>query len=399
MKLLLLLLLTPFALTADPTSITSDHLSYKEKALCLEGHVEIIHELAYITAGQARMQQEGGQTFELHEQVSLRFTDGGILTCGHAFLDRDRLQGRFSGGRVLYCEKEARTLKSPLSLECDRMDVQASEGAVDSITARGAVHLIHGHTLTGRSDETHYSRRGPLPQPLITRYMISRAVTDSADAQPTQPQISDVLNLRGNVELSAHKLGILCNDDQVWLVRTTTAGDPDPQIDCVSATGRTTLTSAEGPLRRLTCTGHLFIDQAAKQAHLVGHPVTYSDPLGGFIADQMTIDYTDAGQFEPTKITLTGNVRIRNHALGDQIHLQYALADQVEYSPQTETLTLTALDTGRVLFLDADQDTRVSAHQVVINRKQKSVEGIGQVHFTLSEPELDTLKTMFDSHE
>ncbi len=392
-----LLLLVPIALLADPTSITSDHLAYKEKALCLQGHVEIVHELAHITAGQARMQQEGGQTFELHDDVSLRFTDGGVLTCGHAFLDRDRLHGRFSGGRVLYCEKEAHTLKSPLSLECDRMDVQASKGAVDSITARGAVHLIHGHTLTGRSDKTVYSRRGPLPQALITRYMISRAVTDAADAQPNQPTISDILNLRGNVELSAHKLGILCNDDQVWLVRTITNGEPE--IDCVSATGRTTLTSAEGPLRRLTCTGNLFIDQTAKRAHLVGNPVTYSDPLGGFIADQMTIDYTDVGQFEPTKITLTGNVRIRNHALGDQIHLQYALADQVEYAPQTETMTLTALDAGRVLFLDADQDTRVSAHQVVINRKQKSVEGVGQVHFTLSEHELDALKTMFDSHE
>jgi lipopolysaccharide export system protein LptA len=386
-------LLPALLMAADPIAITSDRLSYHGGHILLDGHVDIVHPLAHITAEKARMHQEEGHAFELHDQVTLHFSDGGTLTCGHAFVDPDTLQGRFSGDRVTYHESEASMLKSPISLECDRMDVQTAEGTIETLLARGAVHIVHGRTLTGTADETLYDRRGQLPSPLITRYMLSRAVTDDPGRHPDQPTVADILRLRGNVALNAHTLGTLQNDDQVWLVRIFSDGEP--QIDCISASGKTVVTSADGDRRRLTCSGHLFIDQACKRAHLVGNPVTYSDPLGGFLADQMTIDYTDAGQFEPTKITLTGNVRIRNHTLGDQLHLQYALADLVEYTPQSETMTLTALDTGRVLFLDAGQDTRVSAHQVVINRQEKSVEGVGQVRFSLSEGEVSALKEVF----
>jgi hypothetical protein len=76
--------------------------------------------------------------------------------------------------------------------------------------------------------------------------------------------------------------------------------------------------------------------------------------------------------------------------------LEYALADVVEYSPQTKEVQLSALNKGRVLFFDKVNNLQISAPALKIKRdavtQKDSIQGVGDVRFNFVKHELDKMK-------
>ncbi len=390
MRGILLGLLISTSLFAE-VSISSDSVTCEGSEILLFGNVSISHPLAKIHSKEARFNRCDRliRNLEMQGRVNFLFAMGGELSCYHAFINPTTFEGRFSGllplERVTYKEKGEGALATPVSIECDRMDVQLDDGELNAIKALGNVQIAHQHNFTASAREATYFREGgldALPQVLKGRY---------------QDSVQDVLNLAGNVKLKALSIGSMHSDREIWLVR-----EPHfkgPIVDCVAALGTTILKSCDDPPRTLVCHGELIVDHRNHLAHLrkSQYPVSYSDPMGGFTADEMVVEYEEGEGFCPTCITLSGNVRIRSEGqpMPGAVHIQCAIADKVEYLPPTETMILTADEGGHVLFLDETDDTKISAKKLIINRKEGSFEGVGPVRFTLNEQEVFFLRQLF----
>ncbi len=94
------------------------------------------------------------------------------------------------------------------------------------------------------------------------------------------------------------------------------------------------------------------------------------------------------GTFQPTKITLEGNVRMIKPETG-----QYALADWAEYFPNEKRLVLTA--ESKVLFFDREKEIQMAAPKVEALENGQSIEGFGDVRFVFKSDELEKLKNQF----
>lgn len=298
---------------------------------------------------QAEQAHYTNEELLLRGDVEIELPDGGSLECRSATFNPDTLEGHFVGELPL---KRVHYSEEPINLECERMDVDGQR----QIYAYGAVHITYGDHLNAYADRCHY------------------------DAE------KDQLTLEGQVHLLAAKLGTLTTDRKVIVSRT------NEEIEEVIAQGEIQLISLDGE-RQLTCLGTLRIDEKSHTTTLFGDEVAYQDSMGSFRANEMVIDYID---FNPTRIAIKGNVRIcnRSHPFANEIEIQYALADEVEYLPESETMTMRAKD--HVLFSDPSEETRISAPTVVINRREQSVQGLGSVRFSLSENETAKLREAFN---
>ena len=79
--------------------------------------------------------------------------------------------------------------------------------------------------------------------------------------------------------------------------------------------------------------------------------------------------------------------------------MQYALADELEYQPHSQEIVLKAQEGNRVLFFDKINGVQMSAPGLKIHhdsmKRKDTVQGIGDVHFTFVEKELEQLKKRF----
>jgi hypothetical protein len=164
--------------------------------------------------------------------------------------------------------------------------------------------------------------------------------------------------------------------------------------------------------RFLTCHGELFVDRNSSRIYLdsptidgkvnLENQVTYEDAWGEIRADAMVIDYAmEESKFCLKKIEMHHNVRLESRPSEKEkpLSIQCALADELEYQPDSETVILKAVSPAKVLFLDQEQETKISCDQILLNRSKRSVEAWGSVHLSLQPQELNKLCKQCESND
>lgn len=228
---------------------------------------------------------------------------------------------------------------------------------------------------------------------------------------------NQVITLRDHVQLNQKGLGQLTTDKEITIYQNTVNGKS--QLSSIESTGTTVLTRLEENKKvehHLICHGKMVVDHVKLEVHMdspagpdgsvsENDQVFFDDPMGEIHADRLKLQYEIADKgMVPKKLTLEGNVKMLNSyaAASDQSSslVQYALADIVEYYPQTKEAVFSTRSGGRrVLFYDKVNDLQVSAPGLKIKRnevtKKDSVKGIGDVRFSFIEHEFEQLRRRF----
>lgn len=113
--------------------------------------------------------------------------------------------------------------------------------------------------------------------------------------------------------------------------------------------------------------------------------IFYSDCENNMVAQKGMIYFMSADEWRADKVVLEGPVLLSKESAT-------ALADRVEYWPLTQQLHLFS-EKSPVLFFDKEKGMTLSAKEIVASKEK--VYGVGNVHFTLSEEELEKLKKQF----
>ena len=236
----------------------------------------------------------------------------------------------------------------------------------------------------------------------------------SADTM-TWDERKDILTLRDHVILEQNGFGRLIGDKEIKIFQTSIEGKK--QLQRVQAEGQTILTylDAGRMLHTLTSYGRLLADhirgrtmiEAPRDSQgrfIEGRQVHFQDALGMIDGDKVTLIYDMRDQnLIPKKFIIEGHVHIRNQFAADPdtnvLPLQYALADVVEYIPETKEMLLASRENPRVLFFDKVNNIQVSAPSLRVKRdpltQKESIQGTGDVRFTFVERELEQLKKEF----
>lgn len=171
------------------------------------------------------------------------------------------------------------------------------------------------------------------------------------------------------------------------------------QIHCA---GPSILTHADLPKNRnykIVTPGDIVVDNEAKITTLnrsADEQVHYTDMFGEMFADKVVLTYAQGEKgLQVKKIVMEGKVFMA-HSLPSEVERSYAYADRAEYVPESFELVL---EGDRVLVFDKINQVEVSAPRLRIRRdqatKKESIQGEGEVRFTLDEKEFQTLKSRF----
>jgi lipopolysaccharide export system protein LptA len=223
---------------------------------------------------------------------------------------------------------------------------------------------------------------------------------------------NNLLVLRDHVILNQKGLGTLTNDKEIRL------SQKNDRLGTIESDGKTVVVVAEETKNvehHLTCYGKVTVDHAKLEMFMEsprntqgdvieGQQVFFEDPIGVIYADKVTLKYAlENKTIAPKVLILEGNVKMMNtYASEDPSSplVQYALADKVEYYPQTKEVVFSSNGSGkRVLFYDKTHDLQVSAPVLKIKRdkatKKDLIKGTGDVRFSFIENEFVQLRNRF----
>ena len=83
----------------------------------------------------------------------------------------------------------------------------------------------------------------------------------------------------------------------------------------------------------------------------------------------------------------------------DGIPVGYGIADKIEYFPNDNLIKLKSDENKKVLFWQADNSTKLSAKEIIINQKEKNdIKGIGDVRFTFNLEEENLIHEIFSKY-
>lgn len=395
--------------------------------------------------------------------ISIALKEGGKITCSQADVDYSKLKGVFSGvpehEYVVYTENlhpdgdtgiglvvKGRRMALQL-LKCGSLDCPKS--SIEAISVEDAVTVNYNHDLIAFADTAAYqhavdaenqrlpgiitlkaAKQGGLCQltnkegdvvrcnemkidtlkRLLTfsspRGSIESALgrTEFTSENLLWDEHDQALTLDGNVEVVQQEMGTIKTQNQIRITQVLHEGHK--RLHSIVSPFDTTLTyrDPKNHLRTISCPGPIRIDHQKMQAFLSGiqdKQIAFEDSKGEIFADKALIVYQEGGK--PQKIFLEGNVRILNHLTPSNqattATLQYALADELEYTPENEEMLFKAKETRRVLFFDKVNNMQVSAPGLKICRDQttgkESIQGIGDVRFSFVELEFEQLKQKF----
>jgi lipopolysaccharide export system protein LptA len=225
-------------------------------------------------------------------------------------------------------------------------------------------------------------------------------------------ELKNLLTLKGNVIVSQEGFGQMTNDDEVLITQHIV--NEEKELKSIESTGTTVLIfqdALDALSHTLNCHGKVYVDherlltlmESPRDASgnvLEGKQLSFQDIMGDIYADRMRVDYKMIDQsLSPSKLNLEGHVRILNRFARDSSHkenfLQYALAENVEYSPDAKEVILSTKSKNRVLFFDKMNNLQVSAPSLSIRRdaatKKELVQGRGDVRFSFIKRELDEI--------
>jgi lipopolysaccharide export system protein LptA len=214
-----------------------------------------------------------------------------------------------------------------------------------------------------------------------------------------------MLQLSGNVLIDKAALGELINDKEV-LIKQGNQG-----ITSMIARGSSALKFQNQPnmiQRKLVCHRKLVIDHTKMHASCesrsdgstlsIEEQVSYEEGEIAVYADSASLDYAvDEAHLQPMRVTLKGHVRIFTGTVEEPKRL--GLADWVTYSSTTGSFIFGANPGHHVLFLDMQEDTKISAQEVHLtlasSGNQEKITGIGNVQFSFSADEETLLHNLF----
>lgn len=231
---------------------------------------------------------------------------------------------------------------------------------------------------------------------------------------------AEQLNLEDDVAVYQKGLGGLTAKGSIELTQHKINGEK--QIKTIKSLGETVLiyqdVDHENHIENshtLICYGTVVVDHEKLHTMMTsprddkgnvieGKQIKFQDQMGEVYADTLNLTYEVVnGILRPKKLQLEGNVRILTRAQGASLqnedYVQYALADRLECSPAAKELDLFASKGKRVLYIDRLNNMQVSAPALKIRRDQQtdkeSIEGVGDVRFSLLEQELNQIRKVF----
>jgi len=229
---------------------------------------------------------------------------------------------------------------------------------------------------------------------------------------------AQMLSLEGNIMISQKGFGTLTTNQYLDIQQHTVNNKKCIQL--IKSQGETILTYLDPHAElfnkhTLTCYGTLLIDHEHSQTMMnspmdeqgkvsLGKQIRFQDHLGELYADTLLINYEELeGVSKIKSLSLEGNIRILNrpidHLMQNERYLQFALADRIEYTPEATELRLFAYEGKRVLFIDRLNNVNISAPALTVKRDEsthkESIDGIGNVRFSLLEQEMSQILKMF----
>ncbi len=452
----------PVTKTVDAGTISSSNASYDGNALILKGQVLLDHGLGKMQAEEAILQkQEVGKDFpfsliHLEKDVFLKLNQNGELKCEKADLDFGALKGFLtSSHRVSYTDTlKKKKGKSPsFQLISSAIDLQFLKKAdqakvsydVQNVLARDNVELSYadGYTLftdailykkellnpASNEFQSHLSSQGKQKCKLVHQADTIEADSFNLDILHTRLSMvnpqgilpsfgkgevrfnaesllwnhdQNTLILKGNPTVQEPNLGTIVSDKEIYLFQK------DKSLVGFKSLGKTTLTYLNN--HQLISHGTLSFDRERKLG-TVDSPMingvvseeqqlSYKEGEMSVLADKAHIEYTEEnGVFQPISVSLKGQVKVS--AVGDKPS-RYGLADRLTYSPTTKTFILGADPGKKVLFVNNEENIRISAQEVHITQdpttKKQSVKGLGNVQLALSTEEQLSLNKHFGKY-
>lgn len=231
---------------------------------------------------------------------------------------------------------------------------------------------------------------------------------DSGIKQKSSASKNAVISMKGAIEVNHKDLGTLINHREVRVYLSESKGTREMRR--IEGEGYTHLSHIETGKHRshhLVCEGKMVADHengiVTFDSLTTGKQVFFYDTLGEAQANKITIYYQKTAEgLVATKVLLEGNVYLVDHKdldeknEGKQDPLHYALADVVEYIPNTREITLSANKGRRVLFYDKINKLQVSSSVLKVYRDQvtqkEKFKGIGDVRFHFLESEFEQLR-------
>ncbi len=448
--------------TVDSGTISSSNASYDGNALILKGQVLLDHGLGKMQAEEAILQkQEVGKDFpfsliHLEKEVSVKLNQSGELKCEKADLDFGTLKGFLtSSHRVVYTDamkqKKGKALSFQLlSQAIDLQFLKTSDQSkvsydVQDILARENVELTYadGYTLftdailykkgllnpASNEFQSHLSSHGKQKCKLVHQADTIEADNFHLDIlhsrlsmthpQGILPSLSkgevrftaesllwdheqNTLILKGNPTVQEPNLGTIVSDQEIYLFQK------DKNLTGFKSFGKTTLTYLNN--HQLVSHGTLSFDRErnhgtvesplVKGAVPEGAQLSYQEGEMSILADKAHIEYTEEnGTFQPISVSLKGHVKVSSS--GEKAS-RYGIADRLTYSPTTRTFILGADPGKKVLFVNDEENLKVSAQEVHITQdpttKKQTVKGLGNVQLALSAEEQASLNKYFGNY-
>lgn len=444
-------------------SISSSNASYDGSALILKGQVQLDHGLGKMEAEEATLQkQENTKDFpfsliHLAKQVSLKLHHSGELKCQEADLDFANLQGHLtSNDRVIYTDSLKRKKGKPSSVKLlskivDLQFIKKSENPkstydIQNVIARDQVELTYAQDYTLSTDAILYQKNLVDPsnhdfQSHLSSYGKERCkLIHQADTIEAEHFDLDVVNnrlvmkkpegvvssfskgevrftsdnllwdhekstlhLKGNPSLQEPNLGTMVSDQEITLIKK------EKQLVGLKSLGNTTLTYLNN--HKLVSHGTLNFDRTRHNSNIESPRVkgvvpenlqlSYEEGEMKVLADQAHVEYTEEeGAFHPVSVSLKGHIKIFSHHT--EKPTRFGLADRLTYSPTTRTFILGADPGKKVVFVNDEENLRISAQEVHITQdpltKKQTVKGLGNVQFALSSEEETNLNKYFNKY-
>jgi len=460
---LTLLAAAPADKPVDTGTISSSNASYDGNALILKGQVILDHGLGKMQAEEAVLQkQEVGKEFpfsliHLEKDVSLKLQQNGELKCENADLDFSALKGFLtSSKKVSYVDtlKKRKGKSNSFQLISKAIDLQFSKKSdqsktsydVQNVLARENVELTYDGDFTlftdaisyqkelvnatGNEFRSHLSSQGAQKCKLV--HLADTIEADHFDLDVVQnklimtnpqgilPSLSkgevrftaqdllwdhdrNTLILKGNPSVQEPNLGTLVSDQEICLFQK------DKNLVGFKSHGKTTLTYLNN--HQLISHGTLSFDRERNVGNVdsplvngvipEGLQLSYNEGEMSVLADKATIEYSEEnGSFQPISVSLKGHVKISSQAADKPA--RFGLADRLTYSPTTRTFILGADPGKKVVFVNDEDNLKISAQEVHITQdpttKKQTVKGLGNVQLALSAEEQASLNKYFGKY-
>lgn len=212
------------------------------------------------------------------------------------------------------------------------------------------------------------------------------------------------LLLKNNVLLKERNLGCISTENQILLEQDSVQDKHFIKSAHINGPSHLEYVNAlSGWKHSIQCFGTLHLDRNKGQITLTSpadanKQLLYADNQLILQSDTACIEYSEQNS-QPVSLTLKGNVTIKSSDREEP--LRCGIADRLTYSPDTQTVILSALPKKKVLFSDAKQGITMSAQEVHLTKNISSgdteVKGIGNVKFSLSIEEHALLKAWIPS--